>query len=552
MLIELPDRIYSKLKDISSLSNQTINGVIEKAVESYIKKSISDKKSVIKDKQYNRILKNLTSSSKEITNELAYKISFQQALVETLPYPIFIKDKNGRFLGCNRAYEDVFNTNREYLLNKTVLELEYLPMKERIRFHREDMKVIKEAGRRSIELPITYADGKTHITLYSVDGFKLSDGKPVGLIGLLVDITEQKKTEEVLKLSEEKYRALVENTVDLIWETDTNLTFKYISPQIKKIVGYEQSEAIGRRLLEFLVPEDSKRVENALPGLRKATSQITGIPVNCVHKNGSIVSMEVSFIPVFNRQNKLTGFRGINRDITQRMKTEQEVMKLHNLESVSILAGGIAHDFRNILTVINGQATIAKLKSTDENINKNMDSILEATKTAVKLTNELFSFAENKAQTNKITPIKKIIKDTTAKILFGTNINFHFEFFHTNQISCDPLQFKQLIQNIVTNSKESLHNKGKLSISTSDVTDNKTKYIKIVINDTGTGIKKENLDKIFAPYFSTKTRNRIKGSGLGLAVCHSIVQRHNGKISVASEEGEGTTINILLPASRKL
>jgi PAS domain S-box-containing protein len=136
--------------------------------------------------------------------ELAYRVTFQQALLDTIPYPMFFKDAAARFVGCNQAYERTFGTTAAALNGKTVLDLPYLPEEERRKFHAEDMAVIQEAGHRSYELPIGYADGVTHITLYSVDGFRLADGSAGGLIGLLVDISDQKRIAEELRAARAK------------------------------------------------------------------------------------------------------------------------------------------------------------------------------------------------------------------------------------------------------------------------------------------------------------------------------------------------------------
>jgi PAS domain S-box-containing protein len=135
--------------------------------------------------------------------ELADRLALNAALLDSIPYPMFVKDAEGRFRGCNRAYEAAFGTTRDALCGRTVLDLDYLPAAERERFHTEDLAVIRDASRRSYELPITYADGQTHITLYSVDGFRLADGRPGGLIGLLVDITESKRLEAELVAARE-------------------------------------------------------------------------------------------------------------------------------------------------------------------------------------------------------------------------------------------------------------------------------------------------------------------------------------------------------------
>jgi PAS domain S-box-containing protein len=141
---------------------------------------------------------------KRAEQELAYRFAFQRALLESIPYPMFVKDAHARFVSCNKAYEREFNTTSDFLKGKTVLDLEYLLEADRHKFHDEDTAVIREADRSSYELPIQYADGQIHTTLYSVDGFKLSDGSPGGLIGLLVDISDQKRVSEELRLAKAK------------------------------------------------------------------------------------------------------------------------------------------------------------------------------------------------------------------------------------------------------------------------------------------------------------------------------------------------------------
>ena len=150
-------------------------------------------------KQRIQELEHLESERKRLEKAaLANRLIFQQTLIDTIPYPIFFKDAEGRFVGCNRAYEREFGITRDYMIGKTVLDLDYLPIDERQRFQEEDMRTIREVGRYSYELPIVYADGQIHMTLYSVDGFTLADGKPGGLIGMLVDITERKRMEQEL------------------------------------------------------------------------------------------------------------------------------------------------------------------------------------------------------------------------------------------------------------------------------------------------------------------------------------------------------------------
>lgn len=174
---------------------------------------------------------------KQAEEALADRLIFQQALIDSIPYPIFTKDSNGRFVGCNRAYEQVFGTTRAYMLGKTVLDLEYLPVEERRRFQTEDMKVINQVSRSSYEMPIVYADGKTHITLYSVDGFRLADGKPGGLIGMLVDITERKNTEQELLELNRTLEEKVTRTVSELREKDQMIILQSRQAAMGEMLG---------------------------------------------------------------------------------------------------------------------------------------------------------------------------------------------------------------------------------------------------------------------------------------------------------------------------
>ncbi|MEO8352218.1 MAG: response regulator, partial [Chthoniobacteraceae bacterium] len=146
----------------------------------------------------------LLDQTQRQTSELQAQHEFQKALLDSIPYPMFVKDAQTRFVDCNRAYERTFGVTRGALQGKTVLDLEYIPPEAREKFHTEDAAVIRDANRNSYELPITFADGELHTTLYSVDGFRIGQDQPGGLIGLLVDITERKREQEELSIAKKK------------------------------------------------------------------------------------------------------------------------------------------------------------------------------------------------------------------------------------------------------------------------------------------------------------------------------------------------------------
>jgi CheY-like chemotaxis protein len=233
------------------------------------------------------------------------------------------------------------------------------------------------------------------------------------------------------------------------------------------------------------------------------------------------------------------------RDLTERKKAEQEHLRLQNLESLGVLAGGIAHDFNNILSTILGRASIAADEIPDGSAKDDLIAIEKATKRAVSLTQQLLTFARGGTPQKSIIDLDKIIQDTTNFSLSGSNIAHKFSFSDTFKVDADPGQIAQVIQNLVINAKQAMPSGGIITITTKDHYDLSQKvFVEITIEDQGIGISQDHLNNIFNPYFTTKQT----GSGLGLSVCHSIITKHMGQISVQSELGKGTKFIILLPA----
>ncbi len=270
----------------------------------------------------------IISVSRDITDrkraekDRANRLIFQQALIDSIPYPIFTKDFNGRFLGCNRAYERYFGTTSPYLIGKTVLELDYLPMEERRRFHDEDMKVISEVTQRSYEMPIIYADGNTHLTLYSVDGFRLADGKPGGLIGMLVDITDRKRMEEALRQSEERYRTILDEMGDVYFEVDLAGNYTFVNEANFRILGYSEKEIIGTNVGIYMDKESLETVRYSFNNIYRTGNPERNILYRTIDKEGKKRFAEITGFPLKNPKGEIIGFRGIARDITERNRTE--------------------------------------------------------------------------------------------------------------------------------------------------------------------------------------------------------------------------------------
>ena len=243
----------------------------------------------------------------------------------------------------------------------------------------------------------------------------------------------------------------------------------------------------------------------------------------------------------------------------KRKKVEEELVKAKRLESIGILAGGIAHDYNNLLTGILGNITLAQLYIKPGNKAFNfLVSAEESSLRAKDLTQKLITFSRGGVPAKNTVPISGLLKNTTEIALSGSNINCEFAIPDDLwSVYIDEAQIVQAIHNLVINAVEAMPKGGTIRIVPRNLEVEeknshflkKGRYLKISIIDEGVGIPEEHLEKVFDPYFSTKEMGMRKGTGLGLSICHSIIKKHKGHITVESEVGVGTAFHIFLPAS---
>jgi len=235
-----------------------------------------------------------------------------------------------------------------------------------------------------------------------------------------------------------------------------------------------------------------------------------------------------------------------------------EYDKHRTLDSIAALAGGIAHDYNNLLTAIIGNITLAQtyLNQNDKPFTL-LGHALAASKTAKNLTQKLIAFSRGGSPNNKVTAVNRLVKSAVEFTLSGSNIKSIYSFAPDLwQIDVDQSQIGQAIHNVVMNAREAMHQGGHVKIAAINmaVTDEiaslpEGNYVKVSISDQGRGIPAAEFDNIFEPYYSTKDMGIRKGAGLGLSICHSIIRKHGGDVTVESQIGAGTTFNIYLPAT---
>jgi PAS domain S-box-containing protein len=369
------------------------------------------------------------------------------------------------------------------------------------------------------------------------------------------------KMEKRLKEREEWLSIILKSIGDAVIATDDKGVITFMNPVAQDLTGWKEEEAIGKPLAEvfYIINEKTrKRCENPVEKVIE-TGGVVGLANHTVliSRDGTERILADSGAPIRDREGKIIGVVLVFRDITEKQKMEEELQKVEKLESIGLLAGGIAHDFNNLLMAILGNITLAKMYARPED--KVLERLEEAEKAGLRakeLTQQLLTFSKGGAPAKKTALIQELIKDSASFALRGSNVRC--EFFFPDGLwpaEVDEGQISQVINNLIINAAQAMPEGGVIKVRAENLTVKpehslplkEEKYVKITIEDQGTGISKEHLPKIFDPYFTTKQ----KGSGLGLATTYSIIKRHDGYITVESELGKGTSFYIYLPASEK-
>ncbi len=368
------------------------------------------------------------------------------------------------------------------------------------------------------------------------------------------NMLEQKRYADKLLASEQYNRALIESTSDIITLIDGKSVIIYQSPSAERILGYKPEEMTGNLLLSFAHEHDISILTKLLnEEVLLASGEAVQATYRMKHKNGSYRDIESVFKNLIDFE-PVKGITINSRDITRRMKMEQEYLKESKLESLGVLAGGIAHNFNNVLmSIVTNIGLVKKRLASSE---KNYEILKRAEDAAYKaknITSQFITFAKGGVPVKKIVDVPAFIKTTANLVAGGTNVSCEFESAGTTlSAEMDEVQMSQVFANIIINAIQSMRAGGVIKIKTARVMLEKRnsfnlipgEYIKISVKDTGCGIETKILDKIFDPYYSTKA----DGSGLGLASAFSIVKNHNGVITVESKLRAGSTFDIYLPA----
>ncbi|HOO70831.1 MAG TPA: PAS domain S-box protein [Spirochaetota bacterium] len=364
------------------------------------------------------------------------------------------------------------------------------------------------------------------------------------------DISERHEKEREIQEKEKKYRALFDMSSDAIFVISENYTILECNNSALLSFGYEREDVINKNLETLGLFEDNDSIQICISGLNKSIS----LPeITCRRKDGFTFPSLLTAFPV---EKSESGIVILNiRDLSTQKMIEDETFKSKKIESLELLAEGIANNFNEILTPINTNISIAKNSIEKKNpIYQLLSEAETAASRAGELTNQLLLFSKGYTPETKNTSLKKLIKEVAEPVLKGSKIQATYSIARNlREVDIDEAQVVRVFENIVANARQSMPRGGNLhitAINTAVSEKNKENlepgdYVKISFMDEGCGIDSEDLDKIFDPYFTLKE----DGNGLGLTLSQAIIQKHNGQIIVDSEVRRGTIFTIFLPAN---
>lgn len=395
---------------------------------------------------------------------------------------------------------------------------------------------------------------------------KDSDGNVVAIAGAARDVTAQREVEERLRASEQRFRDLFNAISDIIYTQDLEGRFLSVNPALCILFGYDEAEVIGKKVSEFMKPKDASAFETEYLAQLKNRGYHEGTSAYFT-KAGEKVYIEYRSSMIY-PENGAPYISGTGRDVTEKVQSERKVAKLQahlaqaqKLESIGTLAGGIAHNFNNVLMGIQGRASLLMMdKDPSHPDYEHLKGVEEYVKNATELTRDLLGFARGGKYEVKRKDLNELIKHENR--MFGRTkkeVRVHGKYEKDLwPVEVDQGQVRQVFLNLYVNAWQAMPAGGDLYVQTENVTLAEEavqslslhpgRYVRISVMDTGTGMDEATCRKVFDPFFSTKDTGR--GSGLGLASVYGIIQNHGGLIQVSSEKGEGTTFEIYLPASK--
>ena len=490
---------------------------------------------------------------KRAERKLEQERALFSTVIDNLPDHIYLKDRESRFVLANKPLALWMGAAApEELVGKTDHDL--FPQELADKFRGDELQII-ESGQSKINLEETTqsASGSIHSVLTTKIPIIDHEGMVTGIVGIGRDITERRQTEE----KNIRLATLVESSLDAIVGLDMNRIVTSWNKGAENVFGYTAKETIGKLSSLFMPPELDDEARE-LRGKIMRGEHIEGFETQRRRKDGTLIHVSLALSPIRNTDGEVVGTASIARDITGQKAIQAQIMRAQRLESLGTLAGGIAHQFNNINTVVKGYLDVL-LQSGDlpDKARLYAREALKGVQRAVDITDRLQGLsgtAQSGEGAFRLDDIVRSLLPLFEKRIQAQGVTVILDLLETPPLRINRAQLDFIFASLLTNSLDALLDRPLrvLTLRSGSVPG----YALLELEDTGCGIPSENLSRLFTPFFTTKgewapmhtSQSQIKGVGLSLAVSQSTVSQYGGRIEVESEAGTGSTFRLLLPS----
>jgi PAS domain S-box-containing protein len=483
------------------------------------------------------------------TSEEQYRLLF-----ESNPQPMWVYDRSTlAFMAVNEEAIRHYGYSREEFLGMTILDIR----------PSEDVDRVLRSTWRDRTHPLQNSGPWKH---------RLKDGTIIdveitsneinfrgirGTLVLAVDITERLKSQEKLRHSEERFsKAFRSCPMAITLSTVSEGRYVDVNDAFMRMVGLKREELVGRRALELNIwafPQDRETMILEL----EQSGRVSGL--NTVFNSRSSGPRSVQLFAERVWLDGMPCVLALTHDVTDARVLEEQFRQAQKMEAVGRLAGGVAHDFNNMLSIILGYCDLAEAHRNTESYKRDVDQIKKAAQRAANLTRQLLAFSRQQIVRPSVLNLNTVVTDLGQMLnrVLPSNIKFTFKAGSSlGNIKADVSQIDQILVNLVVNAKDAMPHGGDLLVESSNVEldqshamqhagTNPGQYVSLSVTDTGCGMNQETMSRIFEPFFTTKPRGR--GSGLGLSMVYGAMQEYGGHVNVTSEVGIGTTLALYFP-----
>ncbi|MGZ4733364.1 MAG: PAS domain S-box protein [Terriglobales bacterium] len=492
------------------------------------------------------------------SQELQKNLSLLQGISEGTTDAVFVKDLQGRYLMINSAGARFLGRSVEQVIGKDASEL-FSP-ESGLEIMGRDRTVL-QSGKTCTYEEVGVSAGVARTYLSTKGPYRDATGRVIGLLGISRDITDRKRAEEEIHKSEQRLRVHVEHTPLAVIEWDLQFRVVAWNAAAEHLFGFSREEALGQHASFIVAPAFRERVDQVWRDLldQKGAARNSAANDN-ITKAGRTISCDWYNTPLIDESGRVFGVASLVQDVTERVALEEKLRHSQKMEAVGRLAGGVAHDFNNILTVIMGYSQI--LTNGVPASGRLMDATIQirtAAERAEVITKQLLAFSRKSMLSPRVIDLNNIMMnlDTMLRRLIGDDVEIlTVPGRDLGAVKADPGQIEQVIMNLAVNARDAMPSGGQLTLETAnaELDDAYTReypavqpgrYVMLAVSDTGIGMSADTQAHIFEPFFTTKEVG--KGTGLGLSTVYGIVKMSGGYIWVYSEPDRGTTFKIYFP-----